>query len=207
MRAQNTNFSILFLIAAIMSLAPIRGIANEKDEADLMARLRGENMTMKTIGGGKGDIFGYAYLHEGERFTEITLHWKSVVDGISFKTDLDHSTKYGNIDGSGDNPKDTNHGPPLTLTKNQYIASITIEAADYQPKKKTYKVIKAITFHIRNRNGNAEPDFKIRGEDTSNGAHRSVIDLTPDPANEICGFWGYFGTVMDSLGIIQRPIK
>jgi hypothetical protein len=164
----------------------------------LYKELTTKQLIIKPVEGGKsGDQGYYAYLAPGEYFTKITTHWWSAIDGLELATSSGQTLTFGSTDGVGDHREQTHHDS-FTLTKDQYITSVVVKTGDFKPHSNNYRVITGITFVIHNKDGSLES--KHFGEPTGS-------TLAADPGQEICGFWGWHGSVLDCIGIITREHK
>lgn len=138
--------------------------------------------------------FNHPYAVGDEHITKITVHWKTAIDGIEIETDAGgHSLVCGNAKGSGKNRADTNHSP-FTLQPGQVIIKVSVKVGSWND----HIVITGIHFVLRDKDGKlSDQEFGEKASQT----------LGHNDGYEVCGFWGYSKTVLDSLGTIERKIK
>jgi hypothetical protein len=136
-----------------------------------------------------------AYLQPGESFTNVAVYGRTAIAGIVLQTSSGRTLHYAHVRGIGDYAENPEQ-PPFELKKGQYISHIKVQ----QSKMWGRTIITSITFLIRNRDG-TEEFLKTFGQ-TFYGGKTTLVAAPPD--NEICGFWGWYGSDMDCIGVIER---
>jgi hypothetical protein len=206
MRMKTTLLWVLAGATIALSTATAKAYSGHAPN-EVLAEMASRHLTITkpTAGGKSGDkpedphhLPEVVFLQPGEYFTRVTVHSKSAIDALELTTSSGRKLYYANIEASRNRPRETDNY--FDLTKDQYISQIDVQQGRYKPEAKTYTVVARITFHIMNRDGTTQPP-KAFGQNFLGG---KTTKLAAAPNNEICGFWGWYSTVMDCIGIIER---
>jgi len=185
---------VVGLLAATIALhnspANAQGSPNQRPPKELTEALSRKGFGIKPVlGGTAGDTAYSHYLAEGDYITKVTVWYWSAIDAVVVETKAGEKWTIGEPKGKGNRPQEIKT-ESFTLTQGQYLKSIKVKVG----RQNSYTVIKGISFNFE---GTGVKSF---GEDTTQ-------TLGADVGDEISGFWGWHGSMVDCIGLVTRKRK
>jgi hypothetical protein len=206
MNARTLIVSTLTGVCILMPTTAARAYSGYAPKEILLEMAANELIINKPTAGGKSGTLPQnlhhlpevVFLQPGEYFTNVAVYGETAIAGIELHTSSGRTLHYAHVRGSGEYAERLDQ-PPFDLNKGQYISQIDVQ----QGKIGGHTVITSITFHIKNSDGT--PEFLKAFGQTVYGGKTTLFAAAP--ANEICGFWGWYGSAMDCIGVVERQRK